>query len=267
MKKIHWFILIITIILVAAAIWCIKDIRQIKEELPETEQKEGNALQMSVVSISQTDNFYNIQVEYPQFKSLNEEFNRKISSLITGEIDDFKKNSLDNWNARKATAGPGEVIPENPEQPFDFISTWEAAQLNDNYISFVIRIYYFVGGAHGANEIYAFNYDVMNKKEITIFDFLNNSQESFERLADLCKQNVTTQLQSENIQLDDFLKQMIENGTKPTEENYRNFSFKYNSLTIYFQQYQVAPGAVGEVTVTFYKSILNANSINSKYFK
>ena len=91
MKKNHWFILIITIILVTAAIWYIKDIRQIKEELPETEQKEENALQMSVVSISQTDNFYNIQVEYPEFKSLNEKFNQKISSLIIGEIDDFKK--------------------------------------------------------------------------------------------------------------------------------------------------------------------------------
>ena len=96
---------------------------------------------------------------------------------------------------------------------------------------------------------------------------MNNSQESFEKLADLCKQNVTTQLQSESIQIDDFLEQMIENGTNPTEENYRNFSFKYNSLTIYFQQYQVAPGAMGEVTVTFYKSTLNADSINSKYLK
>jgi hypothetical protein len=267
MKKIYWFILIITIVLVTAAAWYIKDIRQINKELPETEQKEENALQMSVVSISQTDNFYNIQVEYPQFKNLNEEFNQKISSLITSKIDDFKKNGLDNWNARKATAEPGEEIPKNPEQPFDFISTWEVAQFNNSYIGFVIRIYYYVGGAHGANEVYAFNYDVVQEKEITLFDFLNNSQESFEKVADLCKQEVTAQLQSEIIQLDDFLRQMIESGTKPAEENYRNFSFKYNSLTIYFQQYQVAPGAMGEVTVTFYKSTLNANSINSKYLK
>jgi len=257
MKKIYWLILIIVIVLAAAEAWYIKN----------NEQREENGLQMSVVSISQIDNFYNIQAEYPQFKNLNEDFNQKISSLITAKIGDFKKNSLDNWNARKATTQPGEVIPENPEQPFDFISSWEAVQLNDNYVSFVIRIYYFVGGAHGANEIYAFNYDVAQEKEITIFDFLDNSQEGFEKLADLCKEEVTNQLQSKGVEIDDFLKQMIETGTEATEENYKNFSFKYNSLTICFQQYQVAPGAMGEITVTFYKSTLNANSVNSKYFK
>lgn len=267
MKKIYWFIVIIVIILAVATVWYVRNTKQINEEPSETEKNEENALQISIVSISQTDNFYNIQVEYPQFKGLNEEFNQKISSLITEKIDDFKKNSLDNWDARKATAGPEEVIPENPEQPFDFISTWEQAQLNDEYISFVIKLYYYVGGAHGANEIYTFNYDITKGEEITMVNFLNASGESFEKLADLCEQEVTTQLQSKGIQIDDFLKQMIESGTKPTEENYRNFSFKYNSLTIYFQQYQVAPGAVGEVTVAFYKSTLNTNSINSDYLE
>jgi hypothetical protein len=143
----------------------------------------------------------------------------------------------------------------------------EPTQLNDKYISFVVNLYYFVGGAHGANETYAFNYDLTKQKEITILDFLNSSQQSLEKLAGLSAQEVTSQLQGNEATMDDFLKQMIKDGTKPDLKNYKEFNFNYNSLTIYFQQYQVAPGSAGAITVTFYKNSLNASSINSDYLK
>jgi hypothetical protein len=104
-------------------------------------------------------------------------------------------------------------------------------------------------------------------KEITILDFLNSSQPALEKLANLSSQDITSQLQSNGLTIDSFLQQMIEDGTRPTLENYQNFNFNYNSLIIYFQQYQVAPGAVGQITVTFYKSTLDTNSINSDYLK
>lgn len=217
------------------------------------------------MSIKQT--VYNIQVEYPQFKNADSAFNKKIADLINGEIDTFKKDAKDNWEARKATALPESPVPENPEQPFDFIAEWEPTQLNETYVSFVVRLYYFVGGAHGANEVYGFNYDLKKQKEINILDFLNSSQPALDKLAQLAAEDVASQMQGNGAQINDFIKQMIQDGTKPTLENYRDFNFNYNSLIIYFQQYQVAPGAAGPINVTFYKSTLDGNSIQSDYLK
>jgi hypothetical protein len=259
MKKIYLFIIII--ILAAALVWLVKNERASMEISAE------KGLEMSISSISQTDNFYNIQVEYPQFRDIAAAFNDQVSAFITGKIDTFKKNTKDNWDARIATTPPGQTVPENPVAPFDFIANWKPVQLNKKYLSFVINIYYFSGGAHGLNEVYAFNYDIVQKKELTINDFLGNSPQALQELSQIAAQQVTSQLQSSGVQIDDVLTQMIQQGTKPTLDNYHNFNFNYNSLTIYFQQYQVAPGYVGPVTITIFKNTLDENSIMSDYLK
>jgi hypothetical protein len=259
MKKFYLFIIII--ILAAAVVWFVKN------ERVSTEISAEKDLEMSISSISQTDNFYSIQVEYPQFGDIAAAFNDQVSSFITGEINTFKKNTKDNWDARIATTPPGQTVPENPAAPFDFIANWKPVQLNKEYLSFVINIYYFSGGAHGLNEVYAFNYDIVQKKEITINDFLGNSPQALQELSQIAAQQVISQLQSSGVQIDDVLTPMIQQGTKPTLDNYHNFNFNYNSLTIYFQQYQVAPGYVGTVTITIFKNTLDENSIMSDYLK
>jgi len=264
-KENIWLVLIIIVIFLGAVALDIKKCGQ--STISDNQSVDKNALQMTMVPVYQSDGFYNIKVEYPQFKNIDSAFNEKISALIQEKIDTFKKEAKDNWEARKATALPGEVIPENPEVPFDFITTWTPTQLNNKYISFVINIYYFVGGAHGSEEIYTFNYDIAQKKEITINDFLNSSTEALQKLSELSAQDVTSQLQATGIQIDSSLEQMIKKGTEPTVENFKDFNFNYNSLTIYFQKYQVAPGAAGSIKVTFYKNTLDQNSIKSDYLE
>ncbi len=260
MKKINWLLLIVILAALAAGYWGASTDFFVGKV-------EKGSLSISISAIHQRDDFFNVQAEYPQFKNAGENFNGKISDLVTGRIDDFKKNSLENWSARKATAPPESPLPDFPEQPFDFIAEWEPAQINDEYVSFVLKLYYYAGGAHGLNEVYGFDYDVQNRKEITILDFLNSSQQALDKLAGLARQNVSLQLQNNGAKMDGFLKQMLEEGTAPTAENYANFTFNYDSLTVYFQQYQVAPGAFGLITSVFYKSVLDANSITSGYLR
>jgi hypothetical protein len=268
MQKIPWLITIIVIIAAVLLVYGVQTGKLFVDNQPVPSNSNQQGLSFSTETIHQTDNFYDIHVEYPQFLNI-ESLNTKISSLISGKIATFKEESKNNWEARRATATPENPVPENPEFPFSFIAEWKPVQLNNDYISFVINLYYFVGGAHGTNEIYAFNYDVKGGKEITIMDFLNSSQQTFENLAALVKQQAILQLQSDEFQIDtnDSLKQMMDDGTKPTLENYQNFNFNYNSLIIYFQQYQVAPGAIGPVTITLYKDVLESNSIKSDYLK
>lgn len=257
MNKTYWLLLVIVLgIFVGTVYWL---------AMRQNVVVEPCSYNMDVVSIQQKDNFYNIQVEYPQFKDASDDFNNKISELINNEIDTFKKDAQDAWQARKDTAPSGETVPEYPEQPFDFIASWQPSQVNDDYISFVISLYYCAGGAHGINETDTFNYDVVKQQEITMLDFLNSSQENLNKLADLAKQDITIQLENSGVQLNDSLNQMIDMGTEANLDNYQNFTFNFNSLTVYFQQYQVAPGAVGSLKSVFYKSTLDSKGISSDY--
>ena len=130
-----------------------------------------SSLPLNIESIQESDSFFRVQAEYPQFETAGTDFNQEIATLISGKIDSFKKQSVDNWKARLDTMPADKPVPENPEEPFEFIASWQAAQLNNEYLSLLIEIYYFSGGAHGNEEIYAFNYDIPKKKKIGIEDF------------------------------------------------------------------------------------------------
>ncbi len=131
----------------------------------------------------------------------------------------------------------------------------------------MIKIYYFSGGAHGNEEIHAFNYDMLQKKKIRFKDFFESSQDALKKISEISAQDITSQLQSRGWREDDSLKEMVNQGTAPVFENFKNFNFDSHSLIIYFQRYQVAPGAAGSLTVRITKAVLEQNLLQSDYLK
>ncbi len=226
-----------------------------------------SSLPVNIQSIQESDSFFRVQAEYPQFQTAGPDFNQEIATLISDKIDSFKKQSVDSWKARLDTMPADKPVPQNPEEPFEFIASWEAAQLNNKYLSLVIKIYYFSGGAHGNEEICAFNYDMLQKKKIGIEDFFYSPQEALKKISEISAQDIVNQLQSRGWREDDSLKEMLSQGTAPLFENFRNFNFDSHNLIIYFQRYQVAPGAVGSLTVRVSRQMLEQNSLQSDYLK
>jgi len=226
-----------------------------------------SSLPLNIQSIQESDSFFRVQAEYPQFQTAGPDFNQEITTLISVKIDSFKKESMDSWKARLDTMPADKPVPENPEEPFEFIASWEAAQLNNECLSLLIKIYYFSGGAHGNEEICAFNYDMLQKKKIGIEDFFDSPQEALKKISKISAQDITSQLQSRGWKIDDNLKEMLNQGTAPVFENFRNFNFDSHNLIIYFQRYQVAPGAVGSLTVTIPRVVLEQQSLQSDYLK
>ena len=226
-----------------------------------------SSLPVTIHSIRELDSFFYIQAEYPEFPAAGRDFNQEITGLISEKIDGFKEQSTDNWKARLATISTGKPLPENPERAFPFIASWESAQLNNQFLSLVIKIYYFTGGAHGSEEIHTFNYDMLQKKKIRIEDFFDSSEEALKNISKISAEDITSQLQSRGWKDDDSLKEMINQGTAPTFENFENFNFDPQGLTIYFQRYQVAPGAAGSLTVRITKALLKQNLLQSDYLK
>jgi len=232
-----------------------------------SKQPSISSLPVNIQSIQESDSFFRVQAEYPQFQTAGPDFNQEIATLISDKIDSFKKQSMDSWKARLDTMPADKPVPQNPEEPFEFIASWEAPQLNNKYLSLVIKIYYFSGGAHGNEEICAFNYDMLQKKKIGIEDFFDSPQQALKKISQISAQDITSQLQSRGWKTDDSLKEMLSQGTAPVFENFSNFNFDTHNLIIYFQRYQVAPGAAGSLTVTIPRQTLEQDALQSGYLK
>jgi len=254
------------LILSISAMWLLSIIGLLVNET-NAKQPSISSLPVTIQSIRESDSFFYVQAEYPEFETAGPDFNQEIAVLISDKIDGFKKESLDNWKARLDTMPAGKPVPENPEGPFTFIASWEVAQLNTAYLSLVIKIYYFSGGAHGNEEIHTFNYDMLQKKKIRINDFFDSSQEALKKISKISAEDIMGQLQSQGWKENDSLKEMVNQGTAPVFENFRNFNFDPHSLIIYFQRYQVAPGAAGSLTVRVSRQMLEQNSLQSDYLK
>jgi hypothetical protein len=210
---------------------------------------------LKVVSIYQDTSFYDINIEYPHFLRLDGDFNSKISAVVNKRLEEFKNSATENWKARRET---DKSISENPDTPFYFSIGWTPAQINDKYISLALNAYSFSGGAHGDEEIFSFNYDLTNNKEITITDIIGSGEENLSKFASLAKEDVQNMLGKDNI---------FPVGTEPKIENFSTFSFDGTVLTVYYQKYQVAPGSSGIVKSIFNKKSLLEQGLVSDYLK
>lgn len=210
---------------------------------------------LKVVSTYQDTPFYDINIEYPQFLALKGDFNSKISTVVNKRLEEFKKSATENWKARRDM---DESVSENPDTPFYFSIGWVPAQINDKYISLVLNAYSFSGGAHGDEEVFSFNYDLASNKEITITDIIGSGEENLSKFASLAKEDVQNMLGKDGI---------FSAGVEPKIENFSTFSFDGTILTIYYQKYQVAPGANGIVKSIFNKKSLLEQGLVSDYLK
>jgi hypothetical protein len=223
-----------------------------------------NAISMSVAFVKETGDIYTINAEYPQFKAMDS-LNQKISDLIQNHIKDFKKNAQEVWTAMQSTASEEYPLPQKSSDMFYDQVTWKPIQVNDKYISIVLNVSYFSGGAHGSEEIYTFNYDVNKKEMIDTQKLL--TQELLDKISKLAKDYITSEMKSREIQVDESVSQMISDGTKATYANYKDFTFDSYHIDFYFQKYQVAPGVAGSFVFPVYKSTFEENNIDIQYLK
>ena len=214
---------------------------------------ETKVINLSIYSIKESTKLFNISAEYPQIDKVKPESNDKIRSLVEGKIGDFKKTSESNWKARKETSAPDENLGEYPEKPFYFDISWEPVQLNSKYISFVLHLDFFEGGANANQVVSAFNYDLLNNKEMTLKDLLGDYPDYLKTISDYSIRELESNITAEGNA--DILKEMINAGAGPKEDNFRNFTFTDRAINLHFSKYDVLPGYFGEQEVHIPRSI------------
>lgn len=210
-------------------------------------KKPENILSMRTKTISEDINLYKIRAEYPQFDQATQGFNREIESFVTERVAQFKKNNILSREMRKKIISPDEPMPETAEGPWPFTLTWSAQQLNTRYISLMMRMSSFEGGANEIQEIKTFNYDLTKKKPVTLVDLFPGKPDYLKIISDYAKKDLTEKLINQDVPTD-----FVASGTEPKEENFSRFVFDDDKIIFYFPKYQVAPGVAGEQMVIMY---------------
>ena len=127
------------------------------------------AARVSIVSDRDSGPGWKWTREYPRFPGLPD-VDGRILSIVRGETEKFLVESEGNRRAREATAAPGEVVPLSP--PHELMIRWEAAKPSPEYVSLVLRVYSWTGGAHGDDRELCLNYDVGAGRFLRLADVL-----------------------------------------------------------------------------------------------
>lgn len=206
-----------------------------------------------------------VDFSYPRFKDLGTVYNLKIENKYRDFIKEHAQISEENFKARLETMTEEEKKYYTPsikkEDKFTAQGTFEVVQANPQFISVLFILSAYQGGAHGFQISEAFNYDVQNKKELSLIDVLsvNNktldfvSEESRKQLLQEFLPQVPYQKLWKDIVFDGeedmFFAETLYDGTEPKTDNFSVFTFTPETITIHFQQYQVGPYVIGSPVV------------------
>ncbi|MBU6427011.1 DUF3298 domain-containing protein [Patescibacteria group bacterium] len=223
----------------------------------------SRVIPMSIVSVEETASTSpTVTIEYPQFPGLPSELNETIAQAVTGQLAEFMAETKQNAAARATTetnigsytdTGVSLNTDQNasavlPMSSYSFIASWQPAQINSKYISFIERFDEYTGGANENSTLQTFNYDIGNRRFITLDDLFGSVPDYLAKIASTSRKQLIAVLSTNsngNAPTD-----MITAGTAPSPENFADFTFTDYLLTVYFPKYAVAPGSFGEQHVT-----------------
>lgn len=210
-----------------------------------TESRATTTVGMEVVTITSSSKIMVIRAEYPRFPDVTG-ITQQIDSYVAEQINLFRDNALESFEARNATLQPGET-PTDYQYSLDL--SWESAQINGRFISVLMRVDAFEGGANVRQEARAFNWDVQGDKEVTLAALFNDDASYLARISEYTAQVLKGTLNDSSIDA------MIDDGTAPSLNNFQSFTFTDDAIIFVFPKYQVAPGAAGEQKVVMPRNV------------
>lgn len=209
---------------------------------------------LSIVSVHEdASTSPTVDIEYPQFPSLPADLDAAITDAVTSRLADFRRQAADTEAARDSTDNnlPGQPGAALPPSDYSFTATWQESEINDRFISFIIRFDEYTGGANENQDLQTFNYDVRSQKALGVADMFPGTADYLGQLSAISRQQLTDSLTTASPGYDPTA--MLDAGTAPIADDFANFTFNGDTVTFYFPKYAVAPGSFGEQRVTITK--------------
>ena len=179
---------------------------------------------------------YDISVYYPQSSYIN--LNTVIEDKMKYYVD-FFKNEIEGLSLTEG-------------RKYQMQITFSSYEYED-YISYVFEILEDYGGAHPNITIWTISYNIKEDKIIDMRYLVDKNKEILNVLSQLSYDNLKN---NEKIK-ENYVENMLLNGTKANEENFLDFAYTTEGLKIFFERYSVAPYSSGEFTVTIPYDKLN----------
>ena len=191
---------------------------------------------LQVIHVEPSSELYHGDINIPVING-QDELNILVSKKVGEWFKKIKKEIIDWQN----TNMEGEPM-------FAFYSDWKKTLDSKSTVSFLLSAYSFTGGANGQDMLYSFNWDKEEKKIISLDQILKEivNPATLSTLSQVCENQLKMILE---VQEDDSLEEMIQEGTKPIKSNFQVFTLSKEGVTFYFNKYQVGPGSLGIQTV------------------
>ena len=161
-----------------------------------------------------------IQVIYPRTKY--KILNQSVYEIIFNNIMEF-------MNSAK------EPIQENFTYTLDISHDEYSYQ---DYLSIILYVSSYTGGAHPNHKIYSIVYDISKEKIITMQDLVLEKENILFILSEESRK-----ILSNNPKIVDSNLLLI--GTNPDVSNFLTFAFVPSGIMVYFPEYQIAPYSSG----------------------
>ena len=185
---------------------------------------------------------YNYTATYP-----------KSDSAHLSEIHDFVAQNKATFLNDYETVSDKEAKLFAAQWPYTYTLTTRIAT-STNSISYIIETYVFEGGAHGSTNVKTFTYNT-HSKLLTLDDVF--SKPYLETVASLARQYFYTHAVLANNGTSNQ-KNMIDDGTRPTTDNFSEWYLTPHTITFIFGQYQVGPYVLGIQEFPLLKSKVSA---------
>lgn len=179
-------------------------------------------------------------VRYPEFED-SESLNAKIQELVT------YTNAL---IAEIKTAAK-EVAAYTGTDPSYWVKlNFEEPAVSGNYINILFSLDCYQGGAQSTSELFSVNYNRKTKTILSLEDVLLPKNKNWLKI--LSRYCVTELLKKSANQENGFItdRKWVEDGAGENAENFAVFTIEKDSVTVYFQSYQVCAYVYGRPRIT-----------------
>lgn len=190
-------------------------------------KRQQNQVTITSETISKSDTNATILVHYPKLSGLS-------STDAQDVINKVFKDKADAFVAEaqaKAKKRDGKV-----EHSYEFDGTFLVTFNREGVLSIVTDSYEYTGGAHGITAREGFTFSLKDGKQLSLDSLLNSSSGAKNKLDKMLKEKANKDGNNDGF-----------NGLKEDPD----FYVMENGITIFFQQYEIAPYAAGFPTYTF----------------
>lgn len=196
----------------------------------------------TVIQLSEKSEYLNSLIKYPKFEDYSL-LNKVVQNSVENYFNSFNKYAKSDWEElNKVRAIDNIVTP-----PFDYNVSFEVSETK-KYISVLLRTYINNGGAHGSTTLISYNFD---KAENRLVNIVEATGLSYKDLSKYCNAMIKSRLIKTNSlgSSEKEIEEWVNEGTFPTPDNYEIFMMYDNYVKVFFEEYSVAPYALGEQTV------------------